>query len=73
MRLPVLTKPKFSSCLIHHVWNPPMPKCPHKIVLLNSCSWVLFCSFLGENGGDEQEPRLEPQPPPVVSGAAGGS
>lgn len=73
MRLQVLTKPKFFSCLIHQVLNPPMPKYPHKIALLNTCSWVLLCSFLGENGGNEQEPWLEPQLPPVVSRAAGGS
>lgn len=73
MRLLVLTKPKFFSCLIHQVLNPPMPRYPHKITLLNTCSWVLLCSFLGENGGNEQEPGQEPQPPPVVSGAAGGS
>lgn len=26
---------------------------------------VLLCSFLGENGGNGQEPRLDPQPPHV--------
>lgn len=65
MRPLVVTKPKFFFCLIHQVLNPPRTNYPQKIALLNTCSWVLLCSFLDENGGNGQEPRLDPQPPRV--------